>query len=177
VFLKPITPDITKKVENLFGAEFTWQDHVFSIRKGKLGKTEKLVQPLELEQCDVLRGTAKAGSPAEAPAADASIDIATFKTLDFRVGVVLKAEKIEKSDKLLKLQVDMGGIARQIVAGIAQSYAPESLVGKQVVVVANLKSATVRGTRSDGMLLAALDNGALSVVQPDRPVTPGSKVS
>ena len=177
VFLKPITPDITKKVENLFGAEFTWQDHVFSIRKGKLGKTEKLVQPLELEQCDVLRGTAKAGSPAEAPAADASIDIATFKTLDFRVGVVLKAEKIEKSDKLLKLQVDMGGIARQIVAGIAQSYAPESLVGKQVVVVANLKSATVRGTRSDGMLLAALDNGALSVLQPDRPVTPGSKVS
>jgi len=93
------------------------------------------------------------------------------------VGVVLKAEKIEKSDKLLKLQVDMGGSERQIVAGIAQSYSPESIVGKQVVVVANLKSAVVRGTRSDGMLLAALDKGALCVVSPDRPVSPGSKVS
>jgi methionyl-tRNA synthetase len=94
------------------------------------------------------------------------------------VGIVKTAEKIEKSQKLLKITVDIGKpVARQIVAGVALSYPPETLVGKQVVVVANLKSAKVMGVESQGMLLAALDKGALSVVQPDRPVSPGSKVS
>jgi methionyl-tRNA synthetase len=149
---------------------------VFSLRNVKLGTTEKLVQPLENTALNALFAPAEtAAKPAAAP--DTGIDIAAFKALDFRVGIVKQAEKIEKSDKLLKLQVDIGGVTRQIVAGIAQSYAPESLVGRQVVVVANLKSAMVRGTRSDGMLLAALDNGALSVVSPDKPVAPGSKVS
>ncbi|HUI91285.1 MAG TPA: methionine--tRNA ligase [Chitinivibrionales bacterium] len=181
VFLKPITPDLVKKIEDLFGAELSWNDHVFSLRSGKLGKTEILVQPLEMEQLELLRGQGavqQAPSSASAAAsAPAEIDIAAVKALDLRVATVLAAEKIEKSDKLLKLQLEMGGATRQIVAGVAQSYNPESLVGKQVVVVANLKSAVVRGVTSDGMLLAALDNGKLSVVQPDRPVAPGSKVS
>jgi methionyl-tRNA synthetase len=179
VFLKPITPDIVKKVEELFGAELSWKDHVFSLKPRKLGKTEKLVQPLELEQLDLLRGQGNATQAAAAPAtgAPAELDITAVKALDLRVATVLSAEKIEKSDKLLKLQLDMGGASRQIVAGVAQSYSPESLVGRQVVVVANLKSAVVRGVKSDGMLLAALDKGALSVVLPDKPVAPGSKVS
>jgi methionyl-tRNA synthetase len=177
VFLKPIVPGLAAKVEAQFGTTFAWGDHVFSLRNVKLGATEKLVQPLENTALNALFAPAEtAAKPAAAPA-DTGIDIAAFKALDFRVGIVKQAEKIEKSDKLLKLQVDIGGVTRQIVAGIAQSYAPESLVGRQVVVVANLKSATVRGTRSDGMLLAALDNGALSVVSPDKPVAPGSKVS
>jgi methionyl-tRNA synthetase len=176
VFLKPIVPALAAKVEAQFGTTFAWGDHVFSLRNVKLGTTEKLVQPLENTALNALFAPAEtAAKPAAAP--DTGIDIAAFKALDFRVGIVKQAEKIEKSDKLLKLQVDIGGVTRQIVAGIAQSYAPESLVGRQVVVVANLKSAMVRGTRSDGMLLAALDNGALSVVSPDKPVAPGSKVS
>jgi methionyl-tRNA synthetase len=181
VFLKPITPDIVKKVENLFGAELSWNDHVFSLKAGKLGKTEKLVQPLEPEQLDMLRGEPR-GEPKPGAsgtiAEESAIDISVVKSLDLRVGVVKTAEKIEKSQKLLKLTVDIGEpAARQIVAGVALSYPPETMVGKQVVVVANLKSANVMGVESQGMLLAALDKGALSVVQPDRPVSSGSKVS
>lgn len=177
VFLKPVTPDIVKKVENLFGAELSWQDHVFSLKAGKLGATEKLVQPLEPEQLEMLRGEAKPG-PAAAEPVESAVDIAVFKSLDLRVGIVKTAEKIEKSQKLLKLSVDIGEPApRQIVAGVALSYPPETLAGKQVVVVANLKTAKVMGVESQGMLLAALDKGALSMVQPDRPASPGSKVS
>jgi methionyl-tRNA synthetase len=176
VFLKPIVPDIAKKVEQLFGGTpLSWQDHVFSLRNGILGKVEKLVLPLEIEQLGVLRGTADAPDPG---APDAGVDISVFKSLDLRVGAIRQAERIEKSQKLVKLQVDCGDAAlRQIIAGIAQSYAAESLVGQQVVVIANLKSATVMGNRSDGMLLAAKDGGGLSLVKPDRDVPAGSKVS
>jgi methionyl-tRNA synthetase len=181
VFLKPIVPDIVKKVENLFGCELSWEDHVFSLRSGRLGPTEKLVQPIELEQLDVLRGTSKADSAAahsvDGKEQGEGVDIAVVKSLDLRVGVVKTAERIEKSQKLLKLTVDIGESTRQIVAGIALSYAPEALMGKQVVIVSNLKSAKVMGVESQGMLLAALDNGSLSIVQPDRPASPGSKVS
>jgi len=177
VFLKPIVPGCCAKVEAQFGTTFAWQDHRFSLRKVKLGATEKLVVPIERAILDALFGGAQAAVPAPATQQDPGIDISVFKSLDFRVGVVKQAQKIEKSQKLLKLTVDTGESTKQIVAGIAQSYPPEVLVGKQVVVVANLKAATVMGVRSEGMLLAALENGALSIVQPDRPVTPGSKVS
>jgi methionyl-tRNA synthetase len=181
VFLKPIVPDISKKVENLFGKELTWEDHQFSLTSGKLGPTEKLVQPIELDQLDVLRGASKAEQPnddlAKEKVQDSTIDISVVKSLDLRVGIVKSAVKIEKSDKLLKLSVDIGEATRQIVAGIAQSYAPDQIVGKQVVIVSNLKTAKVMGVESQGMLLAALDNGKLSILQPDRAVSPGSKVS
>jgi|WetSurMetagenome_2_1015567.scaffolds.fasta_scaffold00022_30 methionyl-tRNA synthetase len=181
VFLKPITPDIVKKIENLFGTELAWKDHEFSLRNGTLGKTEKLVQPVEIEQLEILRGQPKdPGGAANraAGAAGGTVDISAVKALDLRVGVVKSAEKIEKSQKLLRLTVDVGEPStRQIVAGVALSYPPESLVGKQVVVVANLKSAKVMGVESQGMLLAALDKGAMSVLGPDGPVAPGSKVS
>jgi methionyl-tRNA synthetase len=176
VFLKPVVPDFSAKVEVQFGGAFSWQDHVFSLRKVKLGKTEKLVLPIELETLNALFPLAQPEA-VEAASQKTGIDVAAFKALDLRVGVVKQAEKIEKSEKLLKLQVDIGGETRQIVAGIAQSYSPESMMGKQVVMIANLKPAKVMGVKSEGMLLAAHDNGALMVVQPDKPVAPGSKVS
>jgi len=180
VFLKPILPDMAKKVEELFGATLSWQDHVFSLRKGSLGKIEKLVQPLELDQLAVLLGTAAAPVvPAGAvESIDKGLDISVFKSLDLRVGTIRQAERVEKSQKLVKLQVDCGDAApRQVIAGIALSYPVESLIGKQVVVVANLKSAQVMGNRSDGMLLAAKDGTGLSLVKPDRDVAAGSSVA
>jgi methionyl-tRNA synthetase len=179
VFLKPIVPDIVKKVEELFGATLNWQDHIFSLRKGKLGKVEKLVAPLEMEQLGVLLGNAApAPGPAAEGKADEGIDISVFRALDLRVGIIRQAERIEKSQKLVKLQVECGDAGpRQIVAGIVQSYPAESLVGRQVVVIANLKSAMVMGNRSDGMLLAAKDGEGLSLVKPDRDTVAGSKVS
>jgi methionyl-tRNA synthetase len=78
-----------------------------------------------------------------------------FKRMDLRVGQVLNAERVEGTQKLLKLEVDIGTEKRQMIAGVAEVYSPETLVGKRIIVVANLKPATIRGIESQGMLLAA----------------------
>lgn len=109
--------------------------------------------------------------------ADGLLDIADFAKVELRVAIVKEAEKVEGADKLLKLQVEIGGVPRQIVAGIAQHYKPEEIIGKKVVVVANLKPAKIRGVESNGMLLAASDETGLSVVTLDRlTLSSGSKV-
>lgn len=117
-------------------------------------------------------------SPAAAPASAELLDIADFQKLDLRVARVLRAERIAGADKLLKLQIDLGTEQRQIVAGIALHYQPEELVGKHIVVVANLKPAKLRGELSQGMLLAAstADHAVLGLITPERIVPPGSRV-
>ena len=105
------------------------------------------------------------------------IDITEFQKLKLRVATVLTAERVSGADKLLKLQIDLGDSKRQIVAGIAQEYAPESLLGKQIVVVSNLKAARIRGIESDGMLLAAHGEDGLTLITTDGPAEPGSTVS
>ncbi len=104
-----------------------------------------------------------------------AVTIDTFRQIDLRVGTVLRAERIPKSGKLLRLIVDLGE-ERQIVAGIAQHYAPEDLLGKQVLVVANLQPAMLMGVESHGMVLAAHDGETLRLVTTDRAVPPGGKV-
>jgi methionyl-tRNA synthetase len=97
-----------------------------------------------------------------------------FQKLDIRTGKVLIAEPVPKSNKLLKLQVDIGNETRQIVAGIQQFYNPDELVGREVVVVTNLEPAKIFGVESNGMILAAGDSASLLV--PLRSVESGSKV-
>lgn len=104
------------------------------------------------------------------------IDIADFAKIDLRVAKVLKAERVEKADKLLRLDVEIGAETRQIVAGIAQHYAPETLVGKSIVVVTNLKPAKIRGLESRGMLLAAKNDKELFILSPESAISSGSKV-
>lgn len=104
------------------------------------------------------------------------INIDDFAKVELRVGKVISAEKVEKSEKLLKLQVDIGE-DRQIVAGIAKSYTPDDLIGKKIVVVANLKPTKLMGIESHGMLLAATDEeGRLSILTLDREVKQGARV-
>ena len=104
------------------------------------------------------------------------IDIGEFMRVDLRVGKVLEAQAVPDSKKLLKLQVDLGSELgqRQILAGIAREFAAESLVGKQIVVVANLKPARLAGLESQGMLLAVGENEPLSLLQPGSEVPLGS---
>jgi len=99
-----------------------------------------------------------------------------FKRLDLRVGQVQMAEKVAGADKLLKLGVDIGTEVRTVVAGIAQAYAPEALIGKKIILVANLAPAKIRGIESQGMLLAAEVEGEAILLVPDRDVPPGSTV-
>lgn len=104
------------------------------------------------------------------------ITIDDFAKLDLRVVKVLEAEKIEGSDKLLKLKVEMGSEIRQVVSGIAKYYAPESLIGKSVILVANLKPVKLKGIESQGMILAASNESSLVVATLDGPMESGSKV-
>jgi methionyl-tRNA synthetase len=118
----------------------------------------------------------QAAAPAVPPPAAAEITIEDFQKIQLKVATVLSAERIPRSDKLLKLQVDLGGEQRQIVAGIGKKYEPEQIVGKRIVIVANLKPAKLMGVESQGMVLAAGDKdvGGLCTIIED--VAPGTKV-
>lgn len=126
------------------------------------------------------KGSIPAGSsPASsaAPAAPTLISIEDFQRLALRVGVVTAAQDHPNADKLLILTVDLGeGSPRQVVAGIKGSYQASELVGKRVVVVANLKPAKLRGVESQGMVLAASDATSFVLVSPERSIGPGSTV-
>ena len=100
-----------------------------------------------------------------------------FRNIELRIGKILAAERVEGSEKLLKLQVDIGE-PRQIVSGIGKAYVPQDLVGKEIVVVANLEPRTMMGLTSQGMLLAAHGEGGEPVLLvPVADVSPGSKIS
>jgi len=104
------------------------------------------------------------------------ITIGDFQRLALRVGRIVKAEDHPQADRLLVLEVDLGGETRQVVAGIKGSYSPAELVGKSVAVVANLKPAKLRGIESQGMVLAAQDGEQFALLILDRPVQPGSLI-
>ena len=114
-------------------------------------------------------------TPEEKPISELSFD--EFSKIDLRVAEVKEAERVKGADKLLKLKIDIGSEERQIVAGIAEQYSPEEMIGKRIVVVVNLKPAKIRGIESKGMLLAAKDGKVLSLVCPDKDVIGGSKIS
>jgi methionyl-tRNA synthetase len=122
--------------------------------------------------------TAQTDSKSPAPKSEVPLlDLEDFRKLELRSAVVTAAEKISGSDKLLKLQVDIGGAQRQIVAGVAQYYSPEQMIGKHIVVVANLKPAKLRGEISEGMLLAVKWDNKLQVINLGEAVPPGSSIS
>jgi len=104
------------------------------------------------------------------------ITIDRFRELELKVGTVTSAEAHPNADRLVVLRVDLGGEERQIVAGIRAHYAPETLVGRQIVVVANLEPAILRGVESQGMLLAASSGERVVLVRPDEAVAAGAVV-
>lgn len=121
--------------------------------------------------------TAAAQAPATAPpAAVAQITIEEFQKIQLKTAKVLTAERVPRSEKLIKLQVDLGTEQRQIVAGIGKKYEPEQLVGRTIVIVANLKPAKLMGIESQGMVLAAGDAEVKGLVGIAEDVDPGTKV-
>ena len=108
-----------------------------------------------------------ASTPAPKPAAtspDGKISIEDFAKVELRVGQVKVAERVKGADKLLRLEVDLGTEVRQVVAGIAEAYAPEALVGRKVVIVVNLAPRKLRGLESNGMIVAASPEGGKPVL-------------
>ena len=105
------------------------------------------------------------------------ISIEEFRNMELRVATVKSAQPHPNADKLMVLQIDLGSEQRQICAGIRDHYTPEELIGRQIVVVANLETARFRGLESQGMLLAASDQGRVIFLTPEKTVQPGAKVS
>jgi methionyl-tRNA synthetase len=117
-----------------------------------------------------------AGKKGAAPVKE-TISYEDFAKVDLQVARVVAAEKVVGTDKLLKLEIDLGEEStRTIVAGVAEHYTPEEIIGRQIVVVANLEPAVIRGVASNGMLLAASDKDKVALLTPDLLMTPGSKV-
>ena len=143
--------------------------------------TEKKMEKTEQESMQGTKHEAQQTAPtlsALAPGAAAKdpIGIEDFMKVDLRVGKIVSAERVEKSEKLVKLKVDIGTETRQVVAGIGKSYTPEELLGKTIVIVANLKPAKLMGIESQGMLLAASNGDLLAVATFDRETKAGSRV-
>lgn len=189
VHISPIMPNISKKILDQLGITdetlSTWE----SVKKWgglpsglKVSRKEIIFPRIENN-----KGKGEAPKENQKTAQEISrkvekeeganvISIEDFAKIDLRIAEVLEAEKVEGADKLLKLQIKIGNEKRQIVAGIAQHYTPEELIGKKIVVVANLKPAKLRGIESCGMLLAASDSKGLTLVTVDRDIDSGAKV-
>ena len=105
------------------------------------------------------------------------VGIEDFLRLDLRLAKVMEAEKVEGSEKLLRLKLSLGDEERTVVAGIAKFYLPEELVGKKVLMLANLKPKKIFGIESEGMILVFSDGETMSLIVPDREVKEGAKVS
>lgn len=156
-----------RKIED---AEITAQ-----VEKLKAG----LVKPKEAKMEESKKTDTSNNSPlASGDGGKSEIVYDDFAKIDLKVGTIISAEKVEKADKLLKLQIDMGFETRTVVSGIALHYQPEAIIGKQVVVVANLAPRKMRGIESNGMILMAEDKaGKLHFVSPDSVIDAGSGVS
>jgi methionine--tRNA ligase beta chain len=100
-----------------------------------------------------------------------------FDRMDLRVGKIVSAERVEGSDKLLKMQIDLGEEKRQVVAGIGKKYEPGELLDKSVAVIINLEPREMMGLKSEAMILAVKDENNLSVLAPDKEIVPGSRIS
>jgi methionyl-tRNA synthetase len=198
VMLKPFLPVCPNKILSCFGidgAAVTDFDSVKCFGGLKAGITVEKAAPLfpridvkkeleEIEKTVLARRAAEKKAEAKKPAESqennepkAEISIDDFARLQLKTGKVLAAEKVEKADKLLKLTVKTGEETRTIVSGIAKHYTPEEMVGKTVVVVANLKPVKLRGILSEGMILCAEDkDGKFSLVTTLTDVADGAEV-
>jgi methionyl-tRNA synthetase len=188
----PVIPDSTAKIWQQLGLGEIQKAALVDLKWGQLAPGTKLgsVEPVfprtdksaiermhrMEEERRSLAAEAPASSEAKASApvaaatsappatADAKITIDDFAKVELRVGVVKVAEKVKGADKLLRLEIDIGTEVRQVVAGIAEAYAPETLIGRKVVIVANLAPRKLRGLESNGMIVAASVEGGMPVL-------------
>jgi methionyl-tRNA synthetase len=194
ILFEPVIPTIAQNIWRILNLkqplkEAGWESAAEPLMPEghELNKAEILVTKIEDKQMDEIvrfledhRSEQPAANTQRQRSTDSpkpTITLDDFKKLDLRVGRVLSAERIPKSEKLIKLQVDLGTEQRQLVAGIAHSYQPEQLLGKLIIVVTNLQPAKLMGHESKGMLLAANDeNGKVSLVTVLEEIPIGSAV-
>jgi methionyl-tRNA synthetase len=188
VVSSPIVPDAAHKIWQMLALKkpMIWSEILTAPFPAEvlLGEPEVLFRRIEdaevqaevAKLSEMFKKARAAKAIAEASALKPAIDREAFEKIDLRVGLILKAEPLPKSKKLLKLEVDLGFEKRQILSGIAAHYKPEALIGKKVVVVANLKTAKLMGVESQGMILAGESNETLHLIESEG-LLPGSIIS
>ena len=197
ILLYPLMPDTADKINAIFNVKESDFDSAISFTypcsETELGEIpilfarideKKMLAEIESELAAKAKEAKKAAKEAEKASKKADkqgekqdvISIDDFAKVELRVGEIKECAKAENSDKLLVLQVDLGKEIRQVVSGIAQYYSPDDLIGKKVIVVANLKPAKLRGIESNGMILAADTENGVKVIFADENAAPGSKV-
>ena len=190
VYLKPILPKFAEKIERFLGVDgLGFGDVGSDLEPGhKINKFERLIGRVEESQVEKMIEESKenaAGAKEEIKedekaamepiAEECTID--DFAKVDLRIARVESAESVEGADKLLRLRLDLGGVEKNVFAGIAKAYKPEELVGKMVVCVANLKPRKMKFGVSEGMILAAGPGGSdIFMVGADEGAKPGERV-
>ena len=191
VYLKPILPEYTRKIEQFLNVgTLTFADVTTVLEDHAINKFERLFERIDhdkvnamIEESREAQEASQADRPAEqqtqdAPAFKPECTIDDFAKLDLRIAKVAKAEPVEGADKLLRLELDVGAAQRVVLAGIAQAYKPDDLIGKTVVCLANLKPRKMRFGLSEGMILASGSGGKdIFMLTADQGAQPGQTVS
>jgi len=190
IYLKPMLPEVIAQAEAFLNCgELNWNDLDKPLLNHRINKFKPLMQRVEKEAIDNIidaskedikttenKSTKPAKVSSNEPIAD-EIEFEDFAKIDLRIAKIVKAEHVEKADKLLQLTLDIGDETRNVFAGIKSAYAPEDLVGKLTVMVANLKPRKMRFGMSEGMVLAAGPGGKdLWILNPDDGAQAGMKV-
>jgi methionyl-tRNA synthetase len=179
ILLEPFIPDTSEKILtylNLNSSDnFIWDSiNENSVKAGlQIKKPQPLFQKLDIKQ---IQEEYKKLKSKEIMDEKRMISYEEFKKLDIRVGLVEEVEKVPNADKLYKIKVDLGGEKRTLVAGLAEFYEQKELIGKKIVMLANLEPRKMRGITSQGMLLAAVEGKVVSVLTPDKDLPSGAKI-
>ncbi len=185
IYLKPVLPDTVGKVEHFLNCPpLQWSDIDVDLGAHKINVFSPLLKRVDEERVVAMINASKSETEVEVKNIDvdqadfeAEIAIEDFAKIDLRVARVVAANTVAKADKLLELELDVGGVCRTVFAGIKQAYTPEALVGRCVVVVANLAPRKMRFGVSEGMILAAGPGGEeLFLLSPDSGAVPGMRI-
>jgi len=190
IYLKPVLPAFAEKIERLLNiGKLTFADVPTILQEHDINNFERLFERVDKEKVNAMieeskeTGEKKPVTTEPTPAITAEpikpeCTIEDFAKIDLRIAQVVKAERVEGADKLLRLQLDVGGIQKNVLAGIAQAYQPENLIGKIVILFANLKPRQMRFGLSEGMILASGTGGKeIFMLTADTGAKPGAKVS
>lgn len=175
-YLKPVLPEIAKKVEGMLNCEsLNWNNIDNHLLNKKINTFEPLLTRINTESIEKMKEENKAENIVTENTNQIEID--DFAKVDLRIAKVINAKELEDSRKLLELEIDLGDETRTVFAGIKKSYSPDELIGKSVVVIANLKPRKMKFGISNGMVLATQNDGDIIILQPEKDVPPGSKIS
>ena len=189
-YLKPVLPKLAQDVEGFLQLTLTWDNLAQDLSGHEIAPFKALMQRIDMKNVEAIIEASKENLQAtQAPAPKQAVDqlaldpispeitFDDFAKIDLRIARISKAEHIEKANKLLRLELDLGGETKQVFAGIKSAYAPEDLIGKLTVMVANLAPRTMKFGDSEGMVLAAGPGGKdLFILEPHEGAQPGMRV-